>query len=91
MNMELTGRGKPSPDKSHRVVARERSDAEAVGIGLNAAIVAVLDNEPVVLVVRKDPDSVGATDVLPFGPFSPREHRTLEAGLRAWEIGRAHV
>jgi hypothetical protein len=56
----------------------------AVGIGLNAAIVAVLDNEPVALAVRGDPDSAGATDGLPFGPFSPREHRTLEGGLRAW-------
>lgn len=84
MNMELSGRGKPSPDKSHRVAQRPLEDLESVGIGLNAAIVAVLDNEPVALVVRRDPDSAGATDVLPFGPFNPREHRTLEGGLRAW-------
>jgi hypothetical protein len=84
MNMELSGRGKPSPEKSHRVLARETTDHQPVGIGLNAAIVAVLDNEPVVLVVRKEPDSAGATDVLPFGPFNPREHRTLEGGLRSW-------
>lgn len=84
MNMELSGRGKPSPEKSHRVMARDNADPLSVGIGLNAAIVAVLDNEPVVLIVRKDPDSAGATDVLPFGPFNPREHRTLEGGLRAW-------
>lgn len=84
MNMELSGRGKPSPEKSHRVVARENADHLGVGIGLNAAIVAVLDNEPVVLVVRKDPDSAGATEVLPYGPFNPREHRTLEGGLRSW-------
>lgn len=84
MNMELSGRGKPSPEKSHRVMARDSADHLGVGIGLNAAIVAVLDNEPVVLVVRKDPDSAGATDVLPFGPFNPREHRTLEGGLRSW-------
>jgi hypothetical protein len=84
MNMELSGRGKPTLDKSQRVTARDRADHETVGIGLNAAIVAVLDNEPVVLVVRRDHDSAGATDVLPFGPFSPREHRTLEGGLRSW-------
>ena len=84
MNMELSGRGKPSPDKSHRVLARDTSNHDAVGIGLNAAIVAVLDNEPVALVVRRETDSAGATDVLPFGPFSPREHRTLEGGLRSW-------
>jgi hypothetical protein len=84
MNMELSGRGKPSQEKSHRVLTRDNTDDETVGIGLNAAIVAVLDNEPVALVVRRDPDNAGATDVLPFGPFSPREHRTLEGGLRAW-------
>ncbi|HMN36613.1 MAG TPA: NAD regulator [Hyphomicrobium sp.] len=56
----------------------------AVEIGLTAAIVAVLDNEPVALVVRSEPDSAGATDGLPFGPYEPLQHRTLEGGLRAW-------
>jgi hypothetical protein len=84
MNMELSGRGKPTLDKSQRVTARDTAENNAVGIGLNAAIVAVLDNEPVVLVVRREQDKAGATDVLPFGPFSPREHRTLEGGLRSW-------
>lgn len=55
-----------------------------VEIGLNAAIVAVSDNEPVVLIIRNDADSAGATDGLPFGPFSPLQHRTFEGGLRAW-------
>ena len=55
-----------------------------VEIGLNAAIVAVTDNEPVVLIIRSDADSAGATDGLPFGPFSPLQHRTFEGGLRAW-------
>ena len=84
MNMELSGRGKPSPEKSQRAHVRSETEHTAVGIGLNAAIVAVLDNEPVALAVRGEPDSAGATDGLPFGPFSPREHRTLEGGLRAW-------
>ena len=35
-----------------------------VEIGLNAAIVAVADNEPVVLIVRKEADVAGATDGL---------------------------
>ncbi len=83
MNMELSGRRKPSPEKLHQAVVGETA-ANALGIGLNAAIVAVLDNEPVALAVRGEPDAVGATDALPFGPFNPREHRTLEAGLRAW-------
>jgi hypothetical protein len=55
-----------------------------VEIGLNAAIVAVADNEPVVLIIRNDADVAGATDGLPFGPFSPLQHRTFEGGLRAW-------
>lgn len=85
MNMELSGRRKPSFDKSHHHTPDvEMIQATPVGIGLNAAIVAVADNDPVVLVVRGDADSIGATDALPFGPFNPREHRTLEAGLRAW-------
>jgi hypothetical protein len=58
--------------------------AGSVEIGLNAAIVAVTDNEPVVLIIRGETDSAGATDGLPFGPFSPLEHRTFEGGLRDW-------
>jgi hypothetical protein len=86
MNMEFSGRGKPSPDKSKIINTGDAAQRgpSAVEIGLNAAIVAVVDNEPVVLIVRTEPDSAGATDLLPFGPFTPREHRTLEAGLRAW-------
>ena len=84
MNMELSGRGKPIAEKAHRTLARSAMDAAAVEIGLNAAIVAVRDNEPVVLIVRAEPDQSGATDALPFGPFSPRDHRTLEGGLRSW-------
>lgn len=46
-----------------------------IEIGLNAAIVAVADRQPLILVVG---------DGLPFGPFDPLTHRTFEAGLRAW-------
>lgn len=60
------------------------SDAAGVQIGLNAAIVAVTGGEPVVEIVRGTPDGAGATGGLPFGPFSPIDHRTLEIGLRAW-------
>jgi len=84
MNMELSGRRKPTPDKSQRAPDDEQDFEPSVGIGLNAAIVAVSENEPVALVVRREPDSIGATDVLPYGPFNPREHRTLESGLRSW-------
>lgn len=53
------------------------------------------DNEPVVLVVRSDGEAAadvpdrsaaagGVTEGLPFGPFSPLAHRTLDMGLRDW-------
>jgi hypothetical protein len=61
-----------------------RTELAGVEIGLNAAIVAVADNEPVVLIIRGESDVAGATDGLPFGPFSPLKHRTFEIGLRAW-------
>lgn len=84
MNMELSARRKPSVEKSQRATLVDNPDEAAINIGLNAAIVAVLDDEPVALAVRGEPDSSGATDALPFGPFNPREHRTLESGLRSW-------
>lgn len=55
-----------------------------VEIELNAAIIAVTNDEPVVLTVKDAPDAAGATEGLPFGPFSPLDHRTLEIGLRSW-------
>lgn len=60
------------------------TDAAGVEIGLNAAIVAVAGNEPVVEVVPGEADGAGARDGLPFGPFSPVDHRTFEIGLRSW-------
>jgi hypothetical protein len=51
-----------------------------VEIGLSAAIVSVAQDEPQVLVVRHK----GQRDALPFGPFDPLHHRTLESGLRSW-------
>ncbi|MCB1439832.1 MAG: NAD regulator [Nitratireductor sp.] len=51
-------------------------------IGLNAAIVAILDNNPVILTIPgKRADEL---DSLPYGPFRPGEHRTMEIGLRQW-------
>src|SRR4051812_43790159 len=54
-----------------------------IEIGLTAAIVAVEDSEPAILVASdrtKDEPRAG----LPFGPFDPLAHRTFEIGLRAW-------
>ena len=56
------------------------SGKEAVSIGLSAAILSVEGEQPSVLVVAHD----GSHDALPFGPFDPAHHRTLESGLRKW-------
>jgi hypothetical protein len=53
---------------------------QLVSIGLSAAIVSVLEQGPCVLAVHH----MGAPDALPFGPFDPLWHRTLESGLRSW-------
>ncbi len=62
---------------------------QAVVIGLNAAIVALVDGHPHVLAVRHvvtgaAPGVRPERDGLPFGPFEPLAHRTLDAGLRSW-------
>lgn len=69
-------------------VSNESANAlsgKAVVIGLNAAIVTVSDDQPRILVVPHGEDE-GASgwDALPFGPFDPVHHRTLEIGLRSW-------
>jgi hypothetical protein len=51
-----------------------------VVIGLSAAIVSVDEESPNVLVVHLPQGD----DALPFGPFDPIAHRTLESGLRTW-------
>jgi hypothetical protein len=55
-----------------------------IELGLNAAIVSVRDQQPQILVVRPGTAGSGEWDALPFGPFSPLAHRTLEIGLREW-------
>ena len=62
----------------------ERHEVAAVEIGLNAAILAVRNDEPVALVVRPGGETSAPSDALPSGPFSPLEHRTFEIGLRRW-------
>jgi hypothetical protein len=58
-----------------------------VSIGLSAAIVSVVDEQPSVLVVHHP----GGDDALPFGPFDPLNHRTLESGLRTWVKEQTHL
>ena len=53
-----------------------------VEIGLTVAIVAVREDEPLILTTRADgPATIAA---LPSGPFDPVRHRTFEIGLREW-------
>ena len=55
-----------------------------IELGLNAAIVMVRDQQPHILVARPGTAGPDTGDALPFGPFAPRAHRTLEIGLREW-------
>jgi hypothetical protein len=59
-----------------------------IEIGLTAAIVAVEDEQPLILVAGEGPKGEAHAGEpgagLPFGPFDPLAHRTFEIGLRAW-------
>ena len=65
-----------------------------VVIVLNGVIVAVTDNRPRILTVKKPDDPLrvqtadfgdgAALDALPFGPLDPAADRTLELGLNGW-------
>jgi hypothetical protein len=78
-------------DHSFTRTPKMRPESSSLEIGLNAAIVAVLDNEPVVLVVRGEAGTGLQQDSLPSGPFTPVEHRTLEGGLRSWVAEQAGI
>ena len=54
-----------------------------IEIGLTAAIVAVEDDDPLILVAG-EPGKDAPRAGLPFGPFDPLSHRTFEIGLRAF-------
>jgi hypothetical protein len=69
-----------------------------VVIGLNAVIVAVTEETPRILTVKRAEHSLAgelqrsgkysisaeSPDAIPFGPFDPSSDRTLELGLRRW-------
>ncbi len=65
---------------------------QTVIVGLSAVIVAVQEDLPKVLIVRgaEHALSLGVDpvkeegDALPFGPFDPDRHDTLDLGLRDW-------
>ncbi|MCP3964618.1 MAG: hypothetical protein GY719_42860 [bacterium] len=73
------------------------SDHSQVFVGLNAVILAVTEEEPRILTLRRgdhsvafpenqkpDPTPAELVDALPFGPLDPARDRTLELALRAW-------
>ena len=56
-----------------------RDNPTAVEIGLNAAIVSMTDTVPRLLVTH---EMAGEPEGLPYGPFDPTLHRTMEMSLR---------
>ncbi len=92
----MTSRDKPTSRPQHeRAATGSRTQADqSVVMGLNAAIVSVRNDKPQVLVVKHRNPSPYPDDAeygLPFGPFSPTEHRTIEAGLRSWVEEQTHL
>jgi len=55
-----------------------------VDLGLNAVIVAVTEEVPRILTVRRSSPAGDSEDALPFGPLEPETDRTLDLGLRRW-------
>jgi len=58
--------------------------ADALSLGLHAAVVTVDTGTPLVLTVPGQLADGTVRPGLPFGPFQPATHRTLEMGLRQW-------
>lgn len=73
-------------------VAQSQVQEQGILIGLSAVIVSVQSHEPKVFIVRGAEHALSAGvhptneegDALPFGPFEPDKHTTLELGLRSW-------
>jgi hypothetical protein len=76
---------------------RARSGLSPVVMGLNAVIVAVTEEVPRILTVKRTGHALAAPeelaplprgehppDALPFGPLDPVAHRTLDRGVRSW-------
>jgi hypothetical protein len=65
--------------------------AERVMVCLSAAIFAMREDEPMVAIVPPQHCERVGDGALPCGPFSPREHATLEAGLAASVLGQTGI
>ncbi len=84
---------KKAPSISTTKASRNEVDQTFVAqhgvvIGLSGVIVTVQNERPYVLVVSRPTNDSKDTSAdsfgLPFGPFDPQSHRTLEISLRTW-------
>ena len=66
------------PNSAHTISGK----ADNIVVGLNAVVVAWDEESPAVLIVEDHASDV--KNALPFGPFQPELHRTLETGIRSW-------
>lgn len=64
---------------------------ERIAVGLSVAILAVQGDEPVVAVVPERRDDRSGDGALPCGPFSPRQHGSLEAAVRTCVQARTGI
>ncbi len=60
----------------------------AVLIDLSVAIIRMMDHSPVCRIIQFED---GRPPRLPFGPFFPVAHRTMDAGLRQWVTAQVGV
>ena len=76
-----------APRQSPRIDETRSAPGESaltpIEIGLTAAIVTVVADEPLILVAGEAAKGEPRAG-LPFGPFDPLAHRTFEIGLREW-------
>jgi len=68
-------------DLQNDVIVAQDTASPPLAINLTAAIVALREDEPLILALRGDPRAPAA---LPSGEFDPLRHRTFEIGLRAF-------
>ncbi len=99
--MTERARTSPAPTEAPAAVT------DSVVIGLNAVVIVVTGDMPKVLTVQRpyapllsgaaekhhfvDVGDASAVFGLPFGPFDPALHRTLEIGLRSWVEEQTHL
>jgi hypothetical protein len=71
--------------------------SNTVVIGLNACVAAMVSEAPHVLTVRQQESAApkrkptAPLESLPFGPFEPQRHRTLDLGLRSLVEAQTHM